>query len=168
MKTLIGMYLSSIILANLTVAWFGPGVVILNALTLIAFDITARDALHDLWAGPRLRRNMAALIAAGSILSAALDYKALPVALASFCAFALSELADTVVYSRLHSKGWYFRTTGSNAVSALVDSVVFLSLLATFGGLPWFLVPSLAGAQWLAKLIGGALWAWVLRGRERA
>jgi len=165
MKTLIGMYLTSIILANLTVAWFGPGVVIINAFALIALDLTARDRLHDLWDGPRLRRNMAMLIAAGSILSAALDYAALPVAAASFCAFALSELVDTAVYTRLHARGWYARTTGSNAASALVDSVVFLSLLASFGGLPWALVPALAGAQWVAKVAGGALWAWALRGR---
>jgi len=165
MKTLIGMYLAAIVIANLTVAWFGPSVVIVNAFVLIALDLTARDRLHELWHGAHLRRNMVLLIAAGSILSAALDYAALPVALASFCAFALSETADTLVYARLAARGWYWRVNGSNAVSALIDSVVFLSLLATFGGLPWSLVPALAMGQWLAKTIGGAAWAWVLRGR---
>ena len=76
---------------------------------------------------------MALLIACGSILSAALDYAALPVAAASFCAFALSEVADTFVYARIR-RGWLWKVNGSNVVSAAVDSAVFLSLLAAFGG----------------------------------
>lgn len=160
---LVVMYLTSIIVANLTVAYFGPGVVIANALILIALDITARDRLHEAWRGDM--RKMAALIAAGSVLSAALSIAALPIALASFCAFALSEAADTLVYARLARRGWYARANGSNAVSALVDSVVFLSLLASFGGVPWALVPALAAGQWLAKLAGGMVWSWALKPR---
>ena len=168
MKWLVGMYLAAIIAANLTVAWFGPAVVIVNAFTLIALDLTARDRLHEAWHGAHLRRNMALLIASGSILSAALDYAALPIALASFCAFALSEAADTLVYGRLARRAWLVKVNGSNAVSALVDSAVFLSLLAAFGGLPWALIPALVAGQWAAKLAGGAIWAYILRPRVYA
>lgn len=167
-KLLIGMYLAAIVAANLTVAWFGPGVVILNAFTLISCDLVARDRLHEAWHGAHLKRNMALLIAGGSLLSAALDYQALPIAVASFAAFALSEVADTLVYSRLRARSWYWRTNGSNAVSALVDSVIFLSLLALLAGLPWASVPLLVAAQWCAKLAGGALWSWLLRPRAVA
>lgn len=166
--SLVSLYLSAIIAANLTVAWFGPAVVIVNAFVLISADLTARDRLHEAWHGARLRRNMALLIASGSILSAALDWQALPVAAASFVAFALSETSDTLVYSRLERRGWLIKTNGSNLVSAAVDSVVFLSLLAAFGGLPWALVPPLALGQWGAKTAGGALWSLALRRRERA
>lgn len=162
MKWLVGMYLAAIVVANLTVAYFGPSVVILNAFVLIALDLTARDKLHELWHGQHLARNMALLIACGSILSAALDYAALPVALASFAAFALSETADTFVYTHLEDSGWYWKVNGSNVVSAAVDSVVFLSLLASFGSLPWAMVPLLAFGQWGAKTIGGAIWGYVL------
>jgi len=165
---LVGMYLAAIVLANLTVAWFGPSVVVVNALVLIALDLTARDRLHELWHGRHLARNMALLIATGSILSAALDWRALPVAAASFCAFALSGIADTLVYARLERRGWYAKVNGSNVISAAVDSVVFLSILAALGGLPWALVPILALGQWLAKTVGGAAWSWLLRPRARA
>ncbi len=163
--SLIGLYLSAIVVANLTVAWFGPAVVIWNALLLISLDLTSRDRLHEAWHGAHLRRNMALLIASGSILSAVLDYAALPVAAASFIAFALSETADTLVYARLERRGWLVKVNGSNLVSAAVDSVAFLSLLAAFGGLPWPLVAPLALGQWGAKTIGGALWSLMLRPR---
>lgn len=163
MKWLIVGYLAAIVIANLTVAYFGPAVVIVNAFILIALDLTARDRLHELWHGQHLVRNMALLIATGSILSAALDYAALPVALASFCAFALSEMADTFVYTRLEAYAWHWKVNGSNVVSAAVDSVVFLSLLAALTDrLPWGLVPLLAFGQWGAKTVGGAIWGYVL------
>lgn len=161
--TLIGMYLASIVIANLTIAWFGASVAIVNAFVLIALDLTARDRLHELWHGQHLVRNMALLIAGGSILSAALDYAALPVAAASFFAFSLSGIADTFVYARLDKEAWYWKVNGSNVVSAAVDSAVFLSLLAAFGGLPWSPVPLLAFGQWGAKTVGGLIWSWVLK-----
>lgn len=163
MKILIGLYLTSIVVANLTVASFGAAAVIPNSLVLIALDLTARDRLHDLWHGRM--RNMALLIATGSILSAALSYAAIPVALASFLAFGLSESVDTLVYARMEGRSWYIKVNGSNAASALVDSVVFLSLLAAFGGVPWSMLPLLIAGQWCAKVLGGAGWAWVFRRR---
>jgi uncharacterized PurR-regulated membrane protein YhhQ (DUF165 family) len=164
---LIVVYLLAIVIANLLVARFGASVVVFNALVLVSLDITSRDSLHDAWHGPRLRRNMALLIASGSVLSAALDMAALPVAIASFCAFALSGIADTVVYGRLEERPWWQRVNGSNVVSAFVDSVAFLSLLAALGGLPWSVVPALVIGQWAAKTLGGAAWSVVL-GRWRA
>lgn len=165
-KLLVFAYLAAIVIANLTVAAFGPAVVVVNAFVLVSLDITARDKLHEAWHGDW--RRLGALIAVGSLLSAILDYAAIPVALASFFAFALSETADTLVYAKLERYGWYWKTNGSNLASAFVDSAVFLSLLAAFGGVPWGIVPGLVAAQWAAKIAGGAAWAWVLaRRRER-
>lgn len=159
----VALYLFAIIAANLLVAAFGPAVVIVNSLLLVSLDLTTRDALHERWRGRW--QPMVALIATGSILSAVLSISALPVAIASFCAFALAGIADTFVYSRLRGWEWMMRSNGSNVVSALVDSLVFLSLLAAFGVVPWTIVPLLAMGQWLAKTLGGLVWAWVFAGQ---
>lgn len=156
------LYLTAIIAANLTVAAFGPGVVIFNSFLFIALDLTARDKLHEAWRGRHLWPRMAALIGAGSVLSWLLNASAGPIALASFCAFALSGTSDALVYHLLRDRAQLVRINGSNLVSAAVDSVVFLILLAVFAGLPWPAVPLLAAGQWLAKVGGGALWSVVL------
>jgi hypothetical protein len=157
---LVGLYLAAIVVANISVALFGPSVVIVNALVLIGLDITARDALHEQWHGRYLWPKMAALIIAGSLLSWLLNRNAGPIALASCIAFALSSLADTAVYAALGRWSWFTRVNGSNIVSAAVDSVVFVSLV--FGvWLPWIVL-----GQWLAKVVGGACWAYVLRRRR--
>lgn len=168
MKTasLIAIYLGAIVIANLTVAWFGAGVVVINAFLLVSLDLTTRDRLHQLWEGRHLLRNMALLILTGSALSAALDYQALPVAVASCVAFGAAATIDTVAYSFLGARPWLVRANGSNLVSALVDSAVFLSILAAFGGLPWALVPLLVAGQWGAKTVGGAMWSILLARRQ--
>lgn len=160
---LVALYLVAIIAANLLVARFGSGIVIATSFFLIAGDLVTRDALHRQWEGAHLRRNMALLIAVGSFLSFLLNVRAGPIALASFLAFAAAGVADTAVYARLRAHGWMVRSNVSNVASGLVDSVVFLSLLALLAGLPWSSVLLLALGQWAAKLAGGVAWSWVLR-----
>lgn len=165
----VAVYLAAIIVANLTVAmapaaWRGS-VVIANAFLLIGLDLSARDSLHDAWRGRGLVWRMGGLIAVGSILSYVLNRSAGPIALASCAAFAAAAVMDGLVYAALHGRGWYVRVNGSNLVSAAVDSTVFLSLLAYSGILPWSAVVPLILGQWVAKCLGGALWAAVLRRR---
>lgn len=169
MYILVALYLAAIVAANLSVAlvpaaWRGS-LVIVNSLLLIGLDLTAGDRLHDAWRGRGLLWKMALLILTGSVLSYALNGAAGPVALASLAAFTLSASTDRLTYAALHRAPWYTRVMASNTASALVDSVVFLSGLALAGLLPWASVGVLAAAQWLAKVIGGALWAYVLRRR---
>lgn len=163
---LIAAYLGAIVLANLTVALASPdwrgAVVIVNSFTLIALDLTAGDRLHQAWRGRGLVWRFAALILAGSALSFALNGAAGPVALASCAAFGLSAMVDRLMYRALDRHGWYIKVNGSNLVSAFVDSGVFLSLLASTGILPWQAVPMLIAGQWIAKVAGGALWAFLL------
>lgn len=157
---LILLYLAAIVAANLTVAWFGPAVAIVNAFLFIGLDLTARDRLHSAWHGRGLAWKMAALIGAGSLLSWLLDGAAGPIALASFVAFAVSATLDTIVYAALGQRAYLVRVNGSNVVSAAADSLIFPTL--AFGGfLPW-----IVAGQFAAKLIGGALWAWALRPRS--
>lgn len=164
---LVALYMGAICTANLTVAWFGAGVAAIpNALLLVSLDLTTRDKLHQSWEGRNLVRNMALLIASGSALSAALDYQAVPVAVASCVAFGMAATVDTIIYSALGGRGWLIRANGSNVVSALVDSLVFLSVLASFGGLPWKAVSLLVLGQWGAKTVGGLAWSIILVRRQ--
>ena len=65
------------------------------------------------------------LIVVGAALSALIDPT---FALASGCAFLLSELADLAVYSPLRERQWAWAVAASNVVGSIVDSVLFLAL----------------------------------------
>jgi queuosine precursor transporter len=155
------MYLAAIVAANLTVAWFGPQMTILNAFLFIGLDLTARDKLHDAWHGNGLVWKMASLIAVGSLLSWLLNRDAGQIALASFVAFAAASIVDTAAYHLLRHRVWWQRVNGSNVLSAAVDSLVFPTI--AFGAfLPWIVL-----GQFAAKVLGGAAWAWALSARLR-
>lgn len=159
--TLVGLYLAAIVAANLSVAAFGPAVAVVNAFVFIGLDLTTRDRLHEAWAGRGLAWKMAALIGAGSLLSWLLNRDAGRVALASFCAFGVSAILDTIVYAALGKRAYLVRVNGSNVVSAAADSFIFPALAFGFP-LLW---PIVLG-QFVAKVVGGALWAWVLGMRK--
>lgn len=159
---LIGMYLSAIVGANLLVVAFGPAISIVNAFVFIALDLTARDRLHEAWSHNGLAWKMAALIAGGSLLSYALNASAGPIALASFVAFAVSASLDTLIYRLLHDRAYLVKVNGSNMVSAAADSLIFPALAFGLPLLWWVVV-----GQFVAKVIGAALWAWLLMPRAR-
>ena len=147
------MYLTAIVLANLTVAAFGPSMVIVNAFLFIGLDLTARDRLHDSWKGNHLALKMTGLIAAGSLLSWFINRDAGQIALASFVAFAAAAIVDAVIYQLLGKYPRWLRINGSNVPSALVDSLIFPTL--AFGSFLW---PIVLG-QFLAKVFGGFFWS---------
>lgn len=162
MTWLIGMYLAAIVAANLSVATFGPSITIINAFLFIALDLTARDRLHAAWHGSGLAWKMTTLIASGSLLSYALNASAGPIALASFVAFGAAAALDTLCYHLLRERAYLVKVNGSNLVSAAADSLIFPTL--AFGGfLPWIVL-----GQFVAKVLGGAIWAWLLRPRTHA
>lgn len=148
------LYLSAIVAANLLTARLGPWVTPINALLFIGLDLTAKDHLQYRWGfGWRLF----ALIGGGSLLTVLFSLGAWRIAAASFVAFAVSGLADALVFERLKRRGWLVRVNGSNIAGAVFDSVLFLGL--AFGWpLPWGAV----GLQVLAKIAGGAVWCWLL------
>lgn len=154
---LVALYLTAIVLANVTVALFGPGVTIINALVFIALDLTSRDALHERWHGKHLWLKMFLLILSGSLLSAILNVNAAPIALASFVAFLAAGAADTVMYALLSNQSRRVKVNLSNVVSAAVDSLVFPLLAFGFPVL-WGIVLG----QFIAKTFGGYLWSLVL------
>lgn len=168
MKWLIGMYLGAIVIANLSVATFGPSVAVVNAFLFIALDLTSGDRLHEAWKHSGLVWKTALLIASGSALSYALAIllpSTLPpdvvarVALASFIAFGVSAVLDRLCYHLLRERTYLVKVNGSNLVSAAADSLIFPTL--AFGVfLPWIVL-----GQFVAKVVGGAVWAWLLRPR---
>lgn len=155
------LYLVAIVLANLTVAAFGPNMVIINAFLFIGLDLTARDHLHDTWRGNNLLPKMAALIAAGSILSWILNRNAGPIALASFVAFAAAAIVDAIIYQLMGKYPRWLRINGSNIPSAFVDSIIFPTL--AFGSFLW---PIVLG-QFVAKTLGGFVWSLFFRWLDR-
>lgn len=155
------LYLAAIVLANLSVAHFGPASTPFNAFLFIGLNLAARDKLHDAW-DRHVGRNMAGLIVAGAAISYALNAGAGRIALASVAAFALSEALDATVYHLRRHRPYLIRSNTSNVFGAAVDSVVFPVL--AFGGFPWVIILG----QLAAKVLGGFVWSLLLNAhRER-
>lgn len=154
---LVATYLAAVVLANLLVSRFGPPVAALNAFLFIGLDLSTRDRLHALWRGRALWPRMLVLVSVGGLLSLLLG-GALRFALASCVAFVLAGITDTVIFGALRRQPWLRRANGSNLVAAAVDSY-FFPLLAFGWPLPWGVVLG----QFIAKVLGGALWTLLLQ-----
>jgi hypothetical protein len=119
-------YIATIVAANLLtthLGLIGIGPVIVTAGTAaIGLALVTRDWLHDT-AG---RWAVLAAITTGAALSALLAPAAL--AIASGVTFALAELADMAVYTRLRERTRIGAWIASNAIAAPVDSLLFLWL----------------------------------------
>jgi hypothetical protein len=151
------LYLTAIVLANLSTAYFGPSASIVNAFLFIGLDLTSRDKMHDAWCGYGFVWKMGALIATGSLLSWLLNRNAGAIALASFVAFAAAALVDTLAYHVLRERTKIIRINGSNVLSAAVDSLVFPTL--AFG----VFALAITAGQFAAKVLGGYVWSLILR-----
>lgn len=142
-------YVLAIIIANSTIAAFGPVAAPVNAFFLIGFDLAVRDFLHV-----RLSRfQMLGLIVVGGAASWAVNPAAGAIAAASALAFVCAASVDWAAFSAL-SGSWLRRSVLSNVASAVIDSLVFS--IAAFGlPLDW----SILGGMIAAKVAGAALWA---------
>ena len=148
------IYAAAMTLANLSIAHFGPWISPLNAFFLIGLDLALRDWLHmrlKVW-------QMGALIACSGLLTWLLNPAASHIAIASAVAFTAAAVVDWSVFVRLPGS-WLRRANGSNVAGAAVDSLIFPTL--AFGAL----MPHIVAAQFVAKVVGGALWAALLSRR---
>lgn len=151
MKLAIIVYLLSMTAANLLVSKFGPAISPVLAFFLIGMDLALRDWLHV-----RLRAiQMLTLIAASGLLTFVLNPAAGQIAVASACAFTLAALTDWSVFAKMPGS-WLRRANASNIAGAAVDSLVFPTI--AFGAL----MPHIVAMQFIAKVAGGAIWAWLL------
>lgn len=160
---LVFMYLISIVLANLSITYFGLRFVVFNQVVLIGLDLTARDRLHDQWEHKHLWRKMLVLILSGGVISVVFNLNALPIAVASCSAFIAAGIGDTIAYNGLRKTSPLLRINGSNIVASLLDTFVFMALAFGFP-LAWGILWQMFGA----KLVGGFLWSLILVRRTRA
>ena len=153
---MVAIYICSLVLANLSVSYFGPWVSPINAFLLIGLDLSLRDKLHEKWSSYLWPKMFALILMSGGI-SYLLNPASGRIAIASVLAFIASGLIDAFIYQKLKNKSWMIKANGSNASGALIDSIVFPSI--AFGGF----MPAIVLMQFVAKVTGGAIWAWVLR-----
>lgn len=145
-------YVAALAAANLLVFWLGPWSSPFIAFAFIGLDLSLRDRLHD-------RHGFigsCALVLAAACLSYVLNPAGGRIAIASFAAFAAAGLVDGLVYSALRDLPTRMRMNGSNVASAWVDSLIFPTI--AFGAL----MPEIVAMQFVAKVAGGAVWAWLL------
>lgn len=157
MTPLICLYVAAISLANLVLwasgAW-APWVSLVCAFGLVGLDMVIKDTLQDRWG---VSWKLLLVILGGGVAGFLAPGSA-RICGASVGAFLVSTIVDVAVFAALSRSP--ARYVASNAVSALVDSSLFLWLgLGVFG---W---PVLA--QTITKVAGAAIWQRVLR-RERA
>ena len=153
---MVAIYLFALVLANLSVSYFGPWVSPINAFLLIGLDLSLRDKLHERWKD-HLWSKMLALIIGAGVVSFVLNPAAMNIAVASVVAFIAAGLVDAFVYQKLLTKKWMIKSNASNASGAAVDSLIFPTI--AFGSL----MPAIVLLQFFAKVAGGALWSWMLR-----
>ncbi len=151
------IYISAIVIANLSVWYFGPKSTPINAFLLIGLDLSLRDHLHDKWIGDGLFWKMGGLIAIGSLSAYLLNPESGIIAIASCAAFASAAVLDGGTYHALRKFPWVVRGNGSNVVGAITDSVIFPTV--AFG----VFMPQIIVAQAAAKIGGGLVWSLVIR-----
>lgn len=145
------IYSAAMTVANLLVAELGAVVTPFIAFFLIGLDLVLRDWLQvklQIW-------QMAALIALTGFLTYALNPTADRIAIASAIAFTAAAVFDWLAFSLLKG-AWIRRSIGSNIAGSAVDSLIFPTI--AFGSL----MPGIVLAQFVAKIAGGAVWAWGL------
>lgn len=155
------IYISSLTLANLLVAWLGPWFSPINAFVLIGLDLVLRDKLHDRWQGDRLALRMFGIIAAAGLLSWVINKDAGMIAIASVTAFTVAMTVDALIYQKLKNRPWFQRANGSNIGGAATDSVLFPTI--AFGSL----MPEIVALQFFAKVAGGFIWSLIIDSLSR-
>ncbi len=150
------IFLSAIVLANLSVVYFGPISTPFNAFILIGLDLSLRDRIHEKWHGNNLGLKMFGLICAGALITYLLNRNAGMICVGSVVAFASALMVDSLLYERFFEKSKFTKMNYSNIGSALTDSILFPTI--AFG----VFMPLIILGQFVAKILGGALWAWIL------
>ena len=148
-------YAIAMTVANLSIATFGPWVSPINAFLFIGLDLTLRDLLHQ-----KLKAwQMCGLIVGTGLLTYILNPAAGMIAIASAVSFTAASVVDWAVFAKLTGT-WIKRANGSNIAGAAVDSLVFPTL--AFG----VLMPGIIAMQFVAKVLGGAVWSALLMYRS--
>ncbi len=158
---IIPLYLAAIVAANLITTHYAgeghPEVSVYTAFGLVAFDLVARDLLHDWYRGSTRWAVLGSLIAAGSLLAYIANPDSEEIAKWSAIAFACAMTVDSLVYHAVRHWPWAERSNVSNIAGAATDSAVFCAGLS----FPFIV----AFGQFTAKVAGGVVFVLIL---ERA
>ena len=138
--------LGSVVLANLLTTYYslvpaGFGLLVTAGTYAAGLSLGLRDALQQNGG----MRWVLGSIAGGIVLSFAFGNGR--IALASAVAFGLGELVDLAIYTPLRRRDWRAAVAASNAVGALADTLLFL----TIAGFP--LTEQAVGGQLLVKAV---------------
>lgn len=155
------VFLFSVVLANLTVQYFGPSSTPFVAFFLIGLDLSMRDKIHEVWHGKNLVLKMLLLIATAGVITYILNRDAGQIAIASTVAFMGAMIADGLVYEKYFSRERIFKMNASNMVSAAVDTILFIWV--AFGVFLWKIMV----IQYVAKVFGGLVWSYILTYKDR-
>lgn len=148
------LYIVAIILANFSVAVFGPSVSPINAFLLIGLDLTVKDYLQINMKSPQ----MFLIIIASGVISYVLNPAMGMIAISSVTAFIVSSLVDYGVFS-ITKGSWIKRANSSNIAGAVVDSLLFPTI--AFGAF----MPMIVVMQIIAKVSGGFLFSLIINKR---
>lgn len=129
----------------------GFGVMAPSGVLMIGLALLLRDAVHE-WLGPRY-----AIYAIG--IGAVLSYLLADpyIAVASLAAFAISELSDFAVYSKIRDRSRTLGILASGIVGSVIDSVLFLWI--AFGSLA-HIDGQIIGKVGVTCIAAGALFVW--------
>jgi len=160
--TIATLYVACILTADVLAArWIVSlpfGLAVPAGVFAVAPVFTLRDEIHERWG----RRGAYLWIALASLCSWGLAVVVgsgllARVTLASVVAFLVNEALDTEIYHKLRARSRLAAILGSNAVSAAVDSVLFIGVAF---GLDW----SLIAGQYVVKVaLAGLVGWWVTR-----
>lgn len=156
------LYVLFVVLANILAArWTIPlafGLAVPAGVFAIAPVFSVRDGVHE-----KLGKRWAyALIAAAAAISYVIAWMSGDdllgrVTLASVVAFVSNESLDTEIYHQLRQRSKLVAILGSNAVSSLVDSILFIWI--AFGPMA-----GLMAGQYIVKMaIAGVVGLWMTR-----
>lgn len=155
------IYIVSLTIANLLVAWLGPWFSPINAFVLIGLDLILRDKLHEKWGDNRLVLRMFGMIATAGVISYLVNQNAGMIAIASTIAFISAMAVDSLIYHKLRHLAWWKKANGSNIGGAAVDSIVFPTI--AFG----VLMPQIVLLQFVCKVVGGFVWSFIIDSLSR-
>jgi uncharacterized PurR-regulated membrane protein YhhQ (DUF165 family) len=155
------IYIASLTIANLFVAWFGSWFSPINAFVLIGLDLILRDKLHDKWGNNCLALRMLGMIVTAGAISYLINQNAGMIAVASTVAFMFAMAVDSLIYHKLRHLSWWKKANVSNIGGAAVDSVIFPTI--AFG----VLMPQIVLLQFICKVTGGFVWSWAIDSLSR-
>lgn len=155
--TSIILYVLSILAANYTAATLIQVWVFQVAVGTLFFGatFTLRDYIHNKYGKHTAYKAIAAVLILSVIQSAIMNVP-VRIIIASALALVISEVTDTNIYQRLIDRSWFTRVTRSNAVSVVLDSLLF-SLIAFLGVMPVGILVSKIVTDVLIKYVIGLL-----------